>query len=197
VLRIGLTGGIASGKTTVARLFADRGVPIIDADAIAHRLSEPGQDGYRAIVDQFGEAILDGQGKIDRARLRDEVFRDAGARQRLEAALHPLIRAEMDRQEQGVRAPYCVLVIPLLVETGMQRQFDRVLVVEAERNLRLRWLCERDGIDAAAAGRIMTAQADDASRRAVADDLLDNDGDPARLEAEVDALHKRYLQLAG
>jgi len=197
VLRIGLTGGIASGKTTVARLFADRGVPIIDADAIAHRISEPGQDGYRAIVDQFGEAILDGQGKIDRARLRDEVFRNAGTRQRLEAALHPLIRAEMDRQEQGMKAPYCVLVIPLLVETGMQRQFDRVLVVEAERNLRQRWLCERDGIDAAAAGRIMAAQADDASRRAVADDLLVNDGDPGRLEAEVDALHKRYLQLAG
>jgi dephospho-CoA kinase len=103
----------------------------------------------------------------------------------------------MDRQEQAVHAPYCVLVIPLLVETEMQDRVDRVLVVEADRALRLRWLCERDNIDTAAAARIMEAQADDASRRAVADDMVYNDGDPARLEARVQDLHQQYLALAG
>lgn len=196
MLRIGLTGGIASGKSMVAERFASRGIPVIDADVIAHQLSEPGRAGYAAILNLFGEAVLDRDGRIDRARLRDRVFRDPDARRRLEAALHPLIRAEMIRQAQAVDAAYSILVIPLLIETGQRDLVDRVLVVEADADLRIRWLCERDHIDEAAARRIMSAQADDAGRRAAADDLIENNGDPEILEARVEELHHDYLALA-
>jgi len=197
VLRIGLTGGIASGKSTVARLFARHGVPVIDADAIAHRLSEPGREGHRAMVALLGEDILDRHGHIDRRRARERVFRDPKLRRALEAALHPLIRAEMEREAaaQG-EAPYVLLVIPLLVEAGQRDLVDRVLVVDADDALRLRWLCERDRMDPAAAQRIMAAQADRRARREAADDWLENTGDPAALEAAVADLHRKYLALA-
>lgn len=198
MLRVGLTGGIASGKSTVAELFARRGVPVIDADRIAHRLSEPGQPGYRAILALLGPAVLDAAGRIDRRRVRDRVFRDAALRRRLEAALHPLIRTEMQREAaRHAAAPYALLVIPLLVEAGQRDLVDRVLVVDADDALRLAWLCERDAMEPDAARRIMAAQADRPARRAAADDWLENTGDPQALEAAVDALHRKYLALAG
>jgi dephospho-CoA kinase len=196
MLRIGLTGGIGSGKSTVAALFAARGVPVIDTDVIAHELVEPGQPALAEIAARFGADLLDGAGRLDRARLRERVFADAGQRKALEAILHPHIGAEMERRLAQSKAPYVLLVIPLLFEAGWQERVDRVLVVDVPVELQRARAATRDRLDAERIDAILAAQASREQRRAGADDLIDNSGDPAALEQQVERLHRSYLALA-
>ena len=158
-LRVALTGGIASGKSTVAELFAARGIPIIDTDQIAHEVVAPGRPGLRRIVEAFGPEVLDARGALDRRRLRGLVFADATQRQRLEAILHPLILAEMNRRAEKAGGPYQILVIPLLVESAGDVAVDRVLVVDSPVELQISRLLARDAEDEAQARAMIGAQA--------------------------------------
>jgi dephospho-CoA kinase len=196
--RVALTGGIASGKTTVANLFAARGVPLIDTDLIAREVVEPGQPALDAVVAAFGPQVLGPDGRLDRRRLRDLVFTDATARGRLEAILHPAIRTGMERQSRASAAagPYQILVIPLLAEGGRRDHVDRVLVVDVPEALQAERLMARDAVTPAQASAALQAQASRAARLAIADDIVTNTGDVAELGRQVDALHAAYEQLA-
>ena len=196
MLVIGLTGGIASGKSLAARRFAELGVPVLDADRIAHELVMPGSPALEEIGRAFGPEMLDARGALRRDRLRRLVFADPEARRRLEAILHPRIRAEMLARLRRLDAPYAVLMIPLLVETGQHSLVDRVLVIDAPEALQRERLARRDGLDQATIGQILAAQADRETRLAAADDVVLNDAGPDELRAAVDALHRRYLRLA-
>lgn len=196
MLRIGLTGGIGSGKSTVAALFARRGAPIIDTDEIAHRLAEPGAGAYDAIVAAFGDGILDAGRRVDRRQLRVRVFNDPEERKRLEAILHPRIREEVQRRIAAFDAPYCIVVVPLLVESGFDTLIDRILVVDAPEALQVARATARSGLSAAEVRAIMAAQASRAERLKKADDVIVNDADLAQLEREVERLHALYRSLA-
>ncbi|MCG5534511.1 dephospho-CoA kinase [Ectothiorhodospira mobilis] len=193
---VGLTGGIGSGKSTVARLFEARGAGIIDADRVARQVVAPGTPGLRALVEAFGEDILDPRGQLDRAALRDRVFRNSQARHRLEGILHPMIREAIDRQKSTTKAPYCLLVVPLLVESGMQHRVDRVLVVDCPQDLQRQRAGARDGVSPQQIQAILEAQAPRELRLQAADDVIDNSGPPSELEPRVEALHRRYLERA-
>jgi len=195
-LRIGLTGGIASGKSTAAARFAELGVPVIDADEVARAVVAPGESGYAEVVNRFGRGILAADGGLDRRALRDRVFADPGERQDLEAILHPLIRAEMQRRENAALGPYVVLAIPLLVEGGRRDQVDRVLVVDVDEAAQLERLMRRDASTQAQARAILAAQASRSVRLRVADDVLVNTGSVPELREAVDRLHERYLAIA-
>src|SRR5690606_20981910 len=167
MLTIGLTGGIASGKSTVAELFAALGVPVIDTDVIAREVVEPGEPGLAAIRDAFGAEVLTPDGRLDRRRLREIVFADAAKRRRLESILHPLIRERTLARLAAVRnAPYAIVVVPLLVETDFGKLVDRVLVVDVPVDAQLERLASRDGIDRAAAEAMVAAQASRETRLA-------------------------------
>jgi len=194
-LRIGLTGGIGSGKSTVARLFVGLGIAVIDADEIAHRLMSPGGSAVSAILRQFG-ADLSADGGIDRRRLGRIVFEQPQQRQRLEALLHPMIRIEMERAARNAQTPYCVLVIPLLVEAGQRDLVDRVLVVDTDEETQIARVRDRDRRDAAEIQAILAAQAGRTQRLAAADEVVNNRGDLRELRRQVEALHQRYLVLA-
>lgn len=193
MLVIGLTGGIGSGKSTVAERFAARGVPVIDADLIARALVEPGQPALERIAGAFGPQVLDTHGRLDRARLRRHVFANPGQRKRLEALLHPLIRQEMRDRVQRLSAAYCLLVIPLLLETGQTDLVQRILVVDAPDALRYQRLAQRDGLTRDDIDAIMSAQINRAQRLAAAHDVIVNDGDLDNLDRRVEELHRRYL----
>ena len=192
-LRIGLTGGIASGKSTVAGLFAARGAPVIDTDRLAREAVRPGSDGLRAVADAFGAGVLDAEGRLDRAALGRRVFEDPEARQRLEAILHPLVRRRLEARLAGVGAPYAVVVVPLLVETGMHREMDRVVVVDLPEAVQRQRAAARDRLSAAEVEARMAAQAGRAARGAAADELIDNSGARERLPGQVALLHRRFL----
>jgi len=197
-LVVGLTGGVGSGKSTVAEIFRELGVPVIDADQLARELTLPGQPALREITEAFGTEVLDAQGRLDRAALRRIVFADEGARRRLEAILHPRIRERMEEALAEVaEAPYAILVIPLLLETRQQDLVDRILVVDADPDLQVRRVMARDGVDEAQVRAIMAAQVDRETRLAAADDLILNEDDLDDLKGQVQALHQRYLKLAG
>lgn len=196
MLRIGLTGGIGSGKTTVAALLAMRGVPVIDTDEIARHLSEPGQPTFGEIVRAFGEDVLDNNRRIDRNRLRERVFENADERRRLETILHPRIREAVQAKLAETDAPYCVLVVPLLIESGFTDLTDRILVVDAMENIQIQRTAARSGLSEPEVRRIMSAQASRALRLQKADDVIDNNSDRKHLEAEVERLHQWYLSLA-
>lgn len=196
MLRIGLTGGIGSGKTTVANLFAARGAPVIDTDVIARELVQPGQPALAEIAARFGADLLDGNGHLDRARLRDRVFADSGKRQALEAILHPRIQAAMEHRAAQMGVPYVLLVIPLLFEAGWQKAVDRILLVDVPVDMQRARVAARDKLAERQIDAILAAQADREQRRAGADDIIDNSGDAAALEQQVEALHQRYLRLA-
>jgi dephospho-CoA kinase len=196
VFRVGLTGGIASGKSRVAEFFAVRGVPVIDSDLIAREVVAAGTPGLAAIRERFGERIIDVDGSLDRRALRALVFTDAAARRDLEAITHPLIRARMRALNEAARGPYVINAIPLLAEGGGRRDLDRVLVVDCPEPLQVTRVMARDRVDEAGARAVIAAQAPRAARLAIADDVIVNDGDLAALEAAVDTLHGRYLQLA-
>ena len=194
--RIALTGGIASGKTTVANLFAALGVPLIDTDVIAREVVEPGRPALAAIVRAFGPGVLDAQGCLDRRRMRERIFADPAAKQRLEAILHPAIRAEMERQSRVAGGPYQVLVIPLLAEGGRRDHVDRVLLVDVPEELQIQRLMMRDGVTHEQAQASLHAQGTRAERLAIADDVLRNTGRVDHLHDEVAKLHLKYLELA-
>lgn len=196
-LRIGLTGGIGSGKTTVSQLFAELGVPIIDADLIARELVEPCRPALTEIVAQFGEELLDSQGNLDRGKLRQRVFSDEAQRKTLEAILHPRIRAELNQRAEKTHAPYCILSIPLLLESGLESLVDRILVVDVSESTQVSRASDRDHVTASQIEDIMQKQVSRASRLAAADDILDNEKqDISGLRTQVIRLHQKYLALA-
>ncbi len=195
-MRVALTGGITCGKSLVADAFAGHGAPVIDTDVIAHEITQPGSTALSRIVAEFGVEMLDAASALDRSKLRARVFEDPAARRSLEALLHPAIVAEMNRRAAAVQAPYVVLVIPLLVETGIEDEVDRVLVVDCPEDQQLRRLRARDGETETSARRILAAQATRKDRLAVADDVIDNSGTREATRNAVAALHLRYLELA-
>jgi dephospho-CoA kinase len=196
-LRIGLTGGIASGKSTAAARFQELGVLVIDADAVAREVVAPGTPGLEAVVARFGRDILNTRGELNRPLLRERIFADETQRRALEALLHPLIRSEMARQVREAQGPYVVLAIPLLVEGGRRDDLDRILVIDADEASQRARLMSRDGTTDAQATAILAAQATRAQRLAMADDVVSNTGSIEALRREVDRLHERYLELAG
>jgi len=195
-LRVGLTGGVGSGKSTVAERFTEHGVPVIDADRIAREVVAPGSPGLAALVDAFGTAILTPEGALNRPELRRRIFADPQERQRLEGLLHPRIRQEMARRAARVVAPYVLLVIPLLIEQGWQELVDRILVVDASEAEQIRRTAARDRVPPESVHAIIASQASREARLRAADDVIVNDRDPEMLAARVDALHRHYLQLA-
>jgi dephospho-CoA kinase len=196
-LRIGLTGGIASGKSTVAQRFAELGIPVIDADVAARTVVEQGKPGLAQVVERFGPQVLDVNGNLDRKALRAVIFNDSAARQGLDAILHPLIRADMEKQVAVARGPYVVMAIPLLIEGGNARKrVDRVLVVDADEKLQLQRVQARDNSSEKEARAILAAQASRKARLAQADDVISNTGSVADLRQAVDRLHEQYLHLA-
>jgi dephospho-CoA kinase len=196
-LRIGLTGGIASGKSTVAARLMERGVPVIDADDVARAVVAPGEPGYREVLKRFGTGILAVNGELDRRALRILVFADARRRRDLEAILHPLIRTEMERRATGAVGPYVVMAIPLLVEGRSRDRVDRILVLDVDEAVQLDRLVARDGGTPEEALAILSAQASRTERLAAADDVLVNSGTVQELQQAVDRLHERYLRLSG
>jgi dephospho-CoA kinase len=194
--RVALTGGIASGKSTVASLFAELGVPVIDTDVIAREVVEPGQPALAAVVAAFGSEVLGSDGRLDRRRLRERIFNDAAAKKRLEAILHPAIRAEMERQSEAAGGDYQLLVIPLLTEGGRRDHIDRVLLVDVPEALQVERLMMRDGVSREQAVASLNAQATRAERLAMADDVLRNSGQPDELRDRVAELHGKYRALA-
>lgn len=194
---VGLTGGIGSGKSTVADAFAAMGVPVIDTDAIARDLTAPGGAALDAIRTIFGEAVMQADGTLDRATLRRRVFADAAARHRLEAILHPAIRQRVEQALARLTAPYGLVVIPLLVETGAYRDMlQRTLVVDCPEEMQVTRVMARSGLVRDEVMAILAAQATRAERLADADDVILNTASPDVLRAEVASLHQRYLRLA-
>lgn len=211
--RVGLTGGIASGKSRAAEVFARLGVPVIDSDVIAREVVAPGSAGLAAIRARFGDAVLLPDGGLDRRALRERVFADPAARRELEAITHPLIRQKMAEDSARAGGPYQVHVIPLLVEgarraaaeaaasgapapAGRPRGFDRVLVIDCPEAIQITRVMARDRVDEAGARAVLAAQASRAERLAVADDVILNDRGPEALDDAVKALHTRYVALA-
>ena len=197
MLSIGLTGGIGSGKSEAARMFSRLGVPVIDADEIAHRAVQPGSEALAEIVALFGEAVLSADGTLDRAGIADIVFEKPELRQRLEAIIHPRvrqrIRADKARYE---RLPYVIIVIPLLLESGQRDLVDRVLTVNADEGVRIARVRARDNRTETQIRAIIKSQADDQQRRSAADDALDNNGSLEELRLAVQQLHRHYLELS-
>jgi dephospho-CoA kinase len=195
-LRIGLTGGIASGKTTVAERFSELGVAVIDADAAARSVVAPGEPALTEIFRRFGPAVIAADGGLERRELRNLVFADPQARADLEGILHPRIRVEMERLAGAAGGPYLVMAIPLLVETAGRTPVDRVLVVDVPEHVQIERVMSRDACSADQARAIVAAQASRAERLARADDVLPNSGSIAELRRGVDGLHQHYLRLA-
>ena len=196
---IGLTGGIASGKSALEREFTARGIFVADADLIARQIVEPGQPALAAVAAHFGPSVLAADGRLDRAGLRARVFADEAARRALEAILHPIIRRTLQEQCRAADSPYAIAAVPLLAEGGGRSAYpwlDRILVVDAPPALQKSRLMQRDGIDAALAERMLAAQASRAQRLALADDLVINDQSLAHLQEAAEELDARYRALA-
>jgi dephospho-CoA kinase len=194
--RVGLTGGIASGKSTAAKFFGDLGIPILDSDQVARDVVEPGQPPLERLVERFGPSILTPDGHLDRPALRNIVFSDPKARTDLEELTHPAIGAAMEARSATAGGPYQILVIPLLVEKNLRAQVDRVLVIDCDQALQLRRLQSRDRSSPAQGQAILDAQASRASRLKAADDVIVNEGSMDAVREQVTALHARYLELA-
>ena len=196
-LRIGLTGGIASGKSTAAQRFAELGVPVIDADQAARAVVTQGTPGLARVVARFGPTVVAASGELDRGVLRNLIFSDAVARSDLNAILHPLIRDYMQQAVAAAAGPYVVLAIPLLIEGGTQRdRVDRILVVDVDEAVQIQRLTTRDRSTPEQARAILAAQASRSARLKAADDVLSNAGSVTELRQGVDLLHERYLELA-
>jgi dephospho-CoA kinase len=197
MLIIGLTGGIGSGKSTVADYFAQHGIPVIDADQLARELVVPGSPALNEIINLFGPNILLPDGNLDRHQLRRRVFADPAQKRRLEAILHPRVYTELGYRTQALRTPYCIWVVPLLLETGGTALVDRVLVVDAPESLQRQRVLRRAGMDETTLEAILSSQVNRAERLSAADDVVVNNSDLSQLQQQVTALHHRYLALAG
>lgn len=198
MLVVGLTGGIAAGKSTATAFFQERGVPVIDADEVARDVVAPGTPGLAAVVAAFGSQILQADGTLDRRRLREVVFAEPAERRRLEAILHPLIQAEIRARLRQVRGPYCILAVPLLIESAALRALvHRVLVIDVPVEVQLARLMQRDGMSAEQCQAMLAAQASRARRLEAADDVVDNATDIVALTHQLESVHTRYLELAG
>lgn len=198
-LCIGLTGGIASGKSAATEAFQALGIVIADADVAAREAVAPGSEGLRAVVAAFGDDVLDAHGALDRAAMRRRVFEDADARKRLEAIIHPRVRAALQAQCEAAASPYAIAAIPLLTEVGGRAAYpwlQRILVIDVPVEVQRERLIRRDGIDAALAERMIAAQAARAQRLALADDVVANTGSLETLRQHLAALHAQYLTLA-
>lgn len=196
-LRIGLTGGIASGKTTVANLFAALGVTIVDTDLLSREVVAPGSPLLRQITERFSLAVQNDDGSLNRQELRKRIFEDPEQRTWLEALLHPAIRKLTDERSAAATGPYVIVAIPLLVETGGASRFDRVLVVDCDPAVQVARLMARDGSTREEAQRMLAAQASREARLAAAHDVIHNDGDLAHLRGQVEELHRQYVTAAG
>ena len=197
IFTVGLSGGIGCGKSSVARLFAEHGAVVVDTDVIAHELTEPGRPALSAIFRLFGKEVFQPDGALNRAELRRKVFVDAQAREKLEALLHPLIHATALRQLASCDAPYAILVVPLLLETGsLREQVQRVLVVDCTEAQQIARTITRSGLSEEEVHAIMKTQLSRAARLKLGDDVLVNDGGQAELVERVGALHRYYLELA-
>ena len=195
MLRIALTGGIGSGKTTVSDYFRKLGVPVIDADETSHEVTQAGAPAVQQIVDVFGDSVLDCDGNLDRTALRNIVFADTESRKQLESILHPEIRRRMNEAASRTQSPYCLFSIPLLIETSQHTSYDRILVVETSEDRRRTWIQARSDLTEIEITAILSAQVSDEQRRRAADDLLINDGGIDDLHARLDRLHQCYLAL--
>jgi dephospho-CoA kinase len=195
-LVVALTGGVAAGKSAVTRRFGALGVPVHDADVAAREVIAPGSEGLAEVVSAFGADVLDERGQLDRPSMRRRVFADPAARRRLEAIIHPRVRAWLRERALTDSKPYCLLAIPLLAENIAEyRWVDRVLVVDVPESEQLARLIARDGVDETLARRMIEQQASRADRLALADDVIDNRGDESSLDQAVAELHQRYLAL--
>lgn len=196
IYKVGLTGGIGSGKSTAAEIFSELGVPLIDADIIARELVEPGQAALKEIIAAFGREVLDAEENLDRTRLRNLVFSSKEHKLRLEAILHPRILQELSCRAARLTTPYCILVIPLLIETGQKNLVNRILVIDTSEEVQRRRLKTRDGFSDAEIDAALRAQSTRAARLAAADDIIENNTDLATLRHQVKHYHRKYLGLA-
>lgn len=194
-LIVGLTGGIGSGKTTVSDLFAAKGIDIVDADVIARDVVKPGTPALSEIASYFGDGILTAQGELDRKALRDIVFSSPEKKDWLNSLLHPAIRNEMISQCQSANSPYCILSVPLLVENGLNKLVNRVLVVDVTESNQVSRTASRDDTSEKQVQQIMAAQASRQERLAAADDIVDNNGEPDALKVQIERLHEQYLSI--
>ena len=193
---VGLTGGIGSGKSAVADLFSQRGIPVVDTDAIAHALTGVGGAAMPAIRAEFGDAVVGAEGALDRAAMRTLIFADPAARKRLEAILHPMIRSESERQLHAgaANSPYAILMVPLLIESGdYRKRVNRIAVVDCAETTQVDRVMRRNGLSRIEIDRILAAQATRAERLAAADDVIENDGTLAELPSRIERLHWQYV----
>lgn len=195
-LKVGLTGGIGSGKTTVSKLFEELGVPVIDADVIARSLLEPGTEATRQVIEIFGKDVATNDREIDRKKLRQHVFDDAGARETLESILHPIVHAQILQQTAALASPYCIVVIPLLFEAGHEDLVDRILVVDTTRENQIRRAASRDQANRQDIEKILASQTDPAERLSRADDIIENNNGIEQLRSRVHKLDALYRGLA-
>ncbi len=195
-LRIALTGGIGSGKSTIASKFQTLGVPIIDSDIISRTIVEPGSSCLKAITNEFGNGVLTSEGRLDRNKLRNIVFNNLESKKKLEGILHPVIYQEIEAQVNSVKYPYCLIVIPLLIETDSVGRFDRILVVDIPEDIQIKRTAERDKTSSKLIEDIIRSQADREQRLKYADDIIDNNMEINELSEAVTKLHNKYLKLS-
>ncbi|MGJ8668505.1 MAG: dephospho-CoA kinase [Oceanococcus sp.] len=195
-LCVGLTGGIASGKSTVAGLFVGHGVPVVDADQTARDVVAPGSVGLQAVIEHFGENFLSDEGTLNRRMMREAVFSEPEKRAKLEGILHPLIRQSLQKWREDLSSGYGILMAPIMRQGGFDKMTDRMLVVDVSRDTQKQRLMQRDDINATLAEQMLNAQSSRSERLAMADDVIDNSAAPQALQAQVTQLHHRYLKLA-
>lgn len=195
LLKVGLTGGIGSGKTTVAALFHDCGAPCIDADQISHAVTEPGEPGYKGIIELFGAEVVDADKRLNRRKIREIVFNDHALKTKLEKLIHPLVRAGIQQFVEQAKYNYCIIGIPLLLETNATSNIDRILVVDLPEDLQIIRACNRDNATKESIESIIKAQIPREQRLTKADDVIHNTKDLNYLKQQVEALHEKYLRL--
>ena len=195
MLVIGLTGGIGSGKSTVADMFAARGAPIIDADLISREVTLPGETAFNQIIEHFGHAMVSADGSLNRGKLREAVFANSKERIWLEKLLHPLIRQRIEQRLKVIDAAYCIIVIPLLFEVAPYEFIDRILVIDAPERLQIERVTTRDKSEPSHVEAIMKSQTTRSQRLSGADDVIINDGKIADLERQVQKIHEMYITL--
>jgi dephospho-CoA kinase len=196
VLTIALTGGIGSGKTSIASIFKSLGVPIIDSDTISKEIILPGKPCFKDIVNEFGEEILTNKGTIDRYKLRDIIFNNDKARIKLENITHPIIFKNIDIQTSLINYPYCLIIVPLLIETKSVKHFDKVLLVDTLENIQFERVTKRDSISPTLLKKIIKTQVTRSERLKYADDIIENNNEIGNLNEYINILHKKYLTLS-